>query len=186
MKRRIKAVVVDCVRGDITRQPEFDAIVNAANAQLLPGGGVAGAIHRAAGPGLASEAVPLGPVSPGEAVLTGAHDLPNRHVIHCLGPVYGRDEPSAELLAACYRNALELAEENGIASLVFPAISTGAFGYPLGEAARVALETIAATAPGLTRVRHVRFALLGRDALEAHERVLARLSAEEGGNMADT
>ncbi|MEJ2310811.1 MAG: macro domain-containing protein [Gemmatimonadales bacterium] len=186
MKRRIEAVVVDCVRGDITRQPEFVAIVNAANAQLLPGGGVAGAIHRAAGPGLASEAVPLGPISPGEAVLTGAHDLPNRHVIHCLGPVYGRDEPSAELLAACYRNALELAEQNEIASLVFPAISTGAFGYPLEEAARVALETIAATAPGLTHVRHVRFALFGRGALEAHERVLARLTAEEGENMADT
>jgi O-acetyl-ADP-ribose deacetylase (regulator of RNase III) len=186
MKRRIEAIVVDCVRGDITRQPEFDAIVNAANARLLPGGGVAGAIHRAAGPGLAGEAAPLGPISPGEAVLTTAHDLPNRHVIHCLGPVYGRDEPSAELLAACYRNALELAEENGIASLVFPAISTGAFGYPLREAARVALETIADTAPGLRRVRRVRFALFGRAALEAHERVLARLSAEEGEDVADT
>jgi O-acetyl-ADP-ribose deacetylase (regulator of RNase III) len=186
MKRRIEGIVVDCVRGDITRQPEFDAIVNAANAQLLPGGGVAGAIHRAAGPGLASEAVPLGPISPGEAVLTGAHDLPNRHVIHCLGPVHGRDVPSAELLAACYRNALELAEKNGIASLVFPAISTGAFGYPLREAARVALGTVADAAPGLAHVSRVRFALFGRDALEAHERVLARLTAEEGENVADT
>jgi O-acetyl-ADP-ribose deacetylase (regulator of RNase III) len=186
MERRIEGLVIDCVRGDITRQRQFEAIVNAANAELRPGGGVAGAIHRAAGPGLAREAVPLGPISPGEAVLTGAHDLPNRHVIHCLGPVFGRDEPSPELLAACYRNALELAEENGMASLVFPAISTGAFGYPLREAARVALETIAEMAPRLERVSRVRFALFGEDALDAHEEALARLAAEDGEKVDDT
>lgn len=186
MRASIGGITVECASGDITRQPEFEAIVNAANAKLLPGGGVAGAIHRAAGPGLASEAAPLGPISPGEAVLTGAHDLPNRYVIHCLGPVYGRDEPSGPLLAACYRNALRLAEENGIASIVFPAISTGAFGYPVPEAARVALETIADAAPGLTRVRRVRFALLGKDALEAHQRELARLVARGGEASADT
>lgn len=186
MERRIEGLVIDCVRGDITRQRQFEAIVNAANAELRPGGGVAGAIHRAAGPGLAREAVPLGPISPGEAVLTGAHDLPNRHVIHCLGPVFGRDEPSPELLAACYRNALELAEENGIASLVFPAISTGAFGYPLREAACVALETIAEIAPRLEHVSRVRFTLFGEDALEAHEEALALLAAEAGEKVDDT
>lgn len=187
MKRRIEGIVVECVSGDISRQPGFDAIVNAANAQLLPGGGVAGAIHRAAGPGLAAEAVPLGPLSPGEAVLTAAHDLPNRYVIHCLGPVHGRDEPSAELLADCYRSALQVAEKNDIASLVFPAISTGAFGYPLREAARVALKTIADVASDLRRVRHVRFALLGRESLEAHEEALTRLAnpRDQGDEVID-
>ncbi len=139
MKRKIGGTTIDCVRGDITKQLQFDAIVNAANAQLRIGGGVAGAIHRAAGPGLEREAAPLGPITPGDAVITGGHDLPNRYVIHCLGPVYGRDEPSEQLLAACYRNALRLADERGIESIVFPAISTGAFGYPMDAAARVAL-----------------------------------------------
>ena len=184
MKRRIAGIEVDCVHGDITQQPDFDAIVNAANARLLPGGGVAGAIHRAAGPGLAREAAPLGPITPGQAVLTGGHELPNRYVIHCLGPVYGRDEPAAELLSQCYRNALRLAEGSGIASIVFPAISTGVFGYPVREAARVALETIAEAAPGLASVRRVRFALFGRNALEAHERELARLAEDTGSSPA--
>ncbi|MFO7995007.1 MAG: macro domain-containing protein, partial [Marinobacter sp.] len=85
---------VECVRGDITRQDDIQAVVNAANAQLMPGGGVAGALHSAAGPGLAEECRPMAPIRPGEAVITGAHNLPNRFVIHCLGPVYGVDEPS--------------------------------------------------------------------------------------------
>ncbi|UCG75223.1 MAG: macro domain-containing protein [Gemmatimonadota bacterium] len=175
MQGHIGTVTIDCIRGDITRQPEFVAVVNAANARLLPGGGVAGAIHRAAGPGLAREAAPLGPIAPGEVVLTGAHHLPNRYVIHCLGPVYGRDEPAAEILARCYRGALELAERHGIESVVFPAISTGAFGYPLPAAARVAMEATAEVAPRLKRVRRVRFALFGAAALEAHERELSRV-----------
>ncbi len=93
MKRTFGAVTIECVRGDITSQDDVDAVVNAANARLETGGGVAGAIHRAAGPGLAEEARPLGPIEPGEAVITGGHDLPNRHVVHALGPVYGRDHP---------------------------------------------------------------------------------------------
>lgn len=105
------------------------------------GGGAAGAIHRAAGPGLAEECRPLAPIRPGEAVITGAQNLPNRYVIHCLGPVYGVDEPADELLASSYRSALELAEQNQIRSVAFPAISTGAFGYPMEPAARVAFET---------------------------------------------
>ncbi len=116
-------------QGDIANQPDMDAIVNAANAQLKTGGGVAGAIHRAAGPGLGDECRPLAPIKPGEAVITGAHKLPNKYVIHCLGPVYGRDKPEDKLLAACYENALRLADEQQIASLAFPAISAGAFGY---------------------------------------------------------
>ncbi|MGH8160897.1 MAG: macro domain-containing protein, partial [Gammaproteobacteria bacterium] len=128
---------------------------------LMPGGGVAGAIHRAAGSGLAEECRPLAPIAPGEAVVTGAHDLPNDWVIHCLGPVYGRDEPAAELLADCYANALRLADEKRMKSVAFPAISTGAFGYPAAEAAEVAAQAIAEAAPGLKTVRLVRFVLFG-------------------------
>src|SRR3712207_8008439 len=124
MRRAAHGVVVECVRGDITSQDDVAAVVNAANAELRSGGGVAGAIHRAAGPGLEEEARSLAPIAPGEAVMTGGHDLPNRHVIHTLGPLYGRDSPEAELLANCYRNSLALAEEGGIDSIAFPAIST--------------------------------------------------------------
>jgi O-acetyl-ADP-ribose deacetylase len=167
---------LELVQGDITDQGDVDAVVNAANAQLRTGGGVAGAIHRAAGPGLAQEAVPLGPIHPGEAVITGGHDLPNKHVIHALGPVFGRDEPSDALLAAAYRNALRVADEHGLASLAFPAISTGAFGYPLSEAARVALTTVLDELPRLANVRTVRFVLFSEGDLRVHERVLETLT----------
>jgi O-acetyl-ADP-ribose deacetylase (regulator of RNase III) len=175
MRREYGAVTVECVQGDITAQQDVDAVVNAANARLAPGGGVAGAIHRAAGPDLAEEAVPLGPIEPGEAVITGAHGLPNRYVIHTLGPVYGQDRPEAELLARCYRNSLALAEDNGAGSIAFPAISTGIFGYPAEEAAEVAMQTVREEAGGLERVRLVRFVLFGEKDLEVHERVLSRL-----------
>ena len=176
MRRSFEAVTVECVMGDITSQDDVEAVVNAANARLAPGGGVAGAIHRAAGPGLAEEAVPLGPIEPGEAVITGAHGLPNRYVVHTLGPVYGQDRPEAELLAACYRNSLALAEENGVESIAFPAISTGIFGYPVEEAAGVALGTIKDAADILERVRLVRFVLHSAADLEVHERVLSELT----------
>ncbi|MFW6027690.1 MAG: macro domain-containing protein [bacterium] len=171
-ERKFHGVTVECVQGDITRQPDMDAVVNAANAELRTGGGVAGAIHRAAGPGLYEECRPLAPIRPGDAVITGAHGLPNRHVIHCLGPVYGRDEPAGELLAACYRNALRLAGENGVTSVAFPAISTGAFGYPVEEAARVAFETILGDLPRLSPVKHIRFVLFGADDLRIHATAL--------------
>jgi O-acetyl-ADP-ribose deacetylase (regulator of RNase III) len=173
LRRSSGATTVECVRGDITAQDDVDAVVNAANARLGPGGGVAGAIHRAAGPGLAEEAMPLGPISPGEAVITGGHALPNRLVIHTLGPVYGQDRPEAELLARCYRNALALAEENGASSIAFPAISTGIFGYPVEEAADVALRTVREAAGGLRVVRLVRFVLFGEGDLRVHERALS-------------
>ena len=175
MRREFGAVRIECVQGDITSQGDVDAVVNAANARLAPGGGVAGAIHRAAGPGLAEEAVPLGPIEPGEAVVTGAHGLPNRYVIHTLGPVYGQDRPEAQLLARCYRNSLALAEDNDAGSIAFPAISTGIFGYPVDEAAEVALQTVREEAEGLERVRLVRFVLFGAIDLEVHENVLSRL-----------
>jgi O-acetyl-ADP-ribose deacetylase (regulator of RNase III) len=156
---------VECVQGDIASQHDLGAVVNAANAQLLPGSGVAGAIHSAAGPGLVEECRSLAPIRPGEAVMTGGHNLPNRYVIHCLGPVYGVDEPADELLADCYRNALRLADQQGLESVGFPAISTGVFGYPAREAARVALQTVRDTLPGLESVRRVRFVLFSEEDL---------------------
>ena len=172
--RTIGNVSIDCVEGDIVDQPDMDAIVNAANAQLLPGGGVAGAIHRAAGPGLAEECAPLAPIRPGEAVITGGHDLPNPHVIHCLGPVYGRDEPADVLLADCYRNALARAEENGLESVAFPSLSTGAFGYPVEAAAGIAVNTVVETAPTLQSVRRIRFVLHGESDHGIYARALER------------
>ncbi len=148
------------------------AVVNAANAQLRSGGGVAGAIHRAAGPGLEREARTLAPINPGEAVITGGHSLPNRYVIHTLGPVYGQDRPEDELLADCYRKSLALAEENELDSITFPAISTGVFGYPIEEAAEVALGTVVEEAQKLEHVRLIRFVLFGEKDLEVHEEVL--------------
>jgi O-acetyl-ADP-ribose deacetylase (regulator of RNase III) len=169
-------MTVEITRGDITKQEDVDAVVNAANAQLRTGGGVAGAIHRAAGPELEEETKPLAPIRPGEAVITGGHNLPNRHIIHCLGPVYGKDTPEDKLLADCYRNALERAEENELSSLAFPAISTGAFGYPVEEAARVAFQTVLDQAKQLSSVTRVRFVLYGKSDYDVHERVLAELT----------
>jgi O-acetyl-ADP-ribose deacetylase (regulator of RNase III) len=175
MRRTVHGVTIECVRGDITSQEDVAAIVNAANAQLQSGGGVAGAIHRAAGPGLEREARPLAPISPGEAVITGGHNLPNRYVIHTLGPVYGQDRPEDELLADCYRNSLALAEENELDSIAFPAISTGVFGYPVEEAAEVALRTVVEEAERLEHVRLIRFVLFGEKDHEVHEKVLAEI-----------
>jgi len=139
------------------------------------GRGVAGAIHRAAGPELAEECRPLAPIKPGEAVITGGYNLPNRYVIHCLGPVYGVDKPEDELLARCYRNALQLADEHKIDSVAFPAISTGAFGYPVEDAARVAYSAIVDTIPKLKHVKKIRFVLHGAKDLEVHEAELSAL-----------
>jgi len=166
---------LECIRGDIANQPGMDAIVAAANAELQSGGGVAGAIHRAAGPGLAKEGAAIAPIRPGQAVITGAHALPNRHVIHCLGPVYGSDEPGDELLASCYRQALELAAGHGCRSIAFPAISTGAFGFPAEAAAQIALETVVKALRANRPVEHVRFVLFSEDDHELYERVLLDL-----------
>ena len=173
-------VTVELTTGDIAKQSDVEAVVNAANAQLRTGGGVAGALHSAAGPGLAKETRPMAPIEPGEAVISGAHDLPNDHVIHVLGPVYGRDNPSDKLLRTGYENALRQAEENTIASVAFPALSTGAFGYPLDEAARIALETILDAAPDLDSVTHVRFVLFDETARSVHEKALSAVRDETG------
>ncbi|MGH2760015.1 MAG: macro domain-containing protein [Actinomycetota bacterium] len=174
MERRFGEVRLECVRGDITAQPDVDAVVNAANAQLAPGGGVAGAIHRVAGPGLYEECRALAPIATGRAVITGGHGLPNAWCIHALGPVYaGSSDPAAEL-ASCYREILDRAEERGLRSIATPAISTGIFGYPVEEAADVALRTIAGRAADLRSVRLVRFVLWGDEDYDAHAAALER------------
>lgn len=173
MKKVINGVELEVARGDIARQNDIAAVVNAANAQLMMGGGVAGALHRGAGPGLEEECRPLAPIKPGEAVITGGHNLPNEYVIHCLGPVYGRDEPADQLLAACYRNALNLAENHKIASIAFPAISSGAFGYPIKEAARIALQAVRDQIPQLEYVKKIRFVLYSQADCEIYEQILA-------------
>ncbi len=165
-------VVVECTQGDITQQKGIDAIVNAANAQLRPGGGVAGAIHRIAGPKLYEECKSLAPIKPGQAVITGAYQLPNRFVVHCLGPVYGLNKPENLLLAECYINALRIADEKGVVSIAFPAISTGIFGYPVNEAATVAFHSIRSKLAHLNQIKLIRMVLWDHHDYEIHQKVL--------------
>jgi len=173
--KTISGVTIECVKGDIAKQPDMTTVVNAANAWLKPGGGVAGAIHRAAGPGLEEECRSLAPIKPGQAVITGGHNMPNKYVIHCLGPRWGIDKPEDKLLADCYRNALKVADEHKIDSIAFPAISTGIFGYPIEEAAEVALKTIKEVIPTIKHVKKIRFVLHSDRDLKVHEKVLESL-----------
>ena len=166
---------ITVVQGDITRQ-EVDAIVNAANEHLRRGGGVDGAIHRAAGPELQRECAKIGGCPTGEARITKGYRLPARFVIHTVGPVWqggGRGEP--DKLAACYRNALQLAVENGAATIAFPGISTGVYGYPLEDANRVAIGTVRECLAAMPAIAEVRFVTFGEEATKTAERVLAEL-----------
>jgi O-acetyl-ADP-ribose deacetylase (regulator of RNase III) len=157
------AARIQIVRGDITRL-KVDAIVNAANESLLGGGGVDGAIHRAAGPGLLEECRKLRGCATGAAKITGGHRLPARHVIHAVGPIYsGGASGEADLLRSCYRESLRLAQEAGLTSIAFPCISTGVHGYPKSEACDIAVATVAEWLDARERPQMVTFCCFGDD-----------------------
>jgi O-acetyl-ADP-ribose deacetylase (regulator of RNase III) len=169
---------INVVQGDITKQT-VDAIVNAANERLRGGGGVDGAIHRAAGPELLEECIQIGGCPTGEARITKGYKLPARYVIHTVGPVWhggARGEP--EKLAACYRNSLRLAVENGAKSVAFPGISTGVYGYPPEDATKLAMATVKDCLAEMPEIEEVVFVTFSDQATETAQRVLAEL---EGG-----
>ena len=175
MKIQINDAVVEIIQGDITQQ-DTDAIVNAANESLLGGGGVDGAIHRAAGPQLLAECRTLNGCKTGDAKITRGYNLQARHVIHTVGPVYRdgkHNEP--QLLASAYRRSLELARENNLHSVAFPAISTGVYGYPMADAARIALTTMIDFLKSHDAPKLVRMVLFDANTRALHERVLQEL-----------
>lgn len=178
MQIKVGNSLLELVQGDITRQ-DTDAIVNAANRSLLGGGGVDGAIHDAAGARLLEECRTLGGCETGSAKITRGYKLQARHVIHAVGPVY-HDGTSgeAELLASAYRTSLELASQNNCASVAFPAISTGAYGYPMADAARIALRTIIDYLKQHSEIKLVRFVLYDARAFDTHRSTLEKLLAE--------
>jgi O-acetyl-ADP-ribose deacetylase (regulator of RNase III) len=176
MEVRVGQSTLELVEGDIT-QEDTDAIVNAANTRLVPGGGVDGAIHRAGGPAIEAEARQLGGCPTGEARITTGGKLKARYVIHTAGPVYKdgcHREP--ELLASCYRESLKLAAAKGLKTVAFPSISTGVYGYPLADAAKVALTTVRDFLAQHPEIERVRLVLFGRPAYEAYAEALKELS----------
>lgn len=180
MRARIDGAVVELVQGDIVTQ-DVDAIVNAANTSLLGGGGVDGAIHRAAGPELAQECQMLRGAKTGQAKITKGYRLPARHVIHAVGPVYTSGQRGeAELLANAYRNSMMRASEAGLKSVAVPAISTGIYRYPLEEAAEVSLRTVIEYLREHPGIELVRFVLWEKFTLEVFEAALRGMVGEEG------
>jgi O-acetyl-ADP-ribose deacetylase (regulator of RNase III) len=170
----IRDSVLELAEGDITQQ-DTEAIVNAANSSLLGGGGVDGAIHRAAGPELLAECRTLGGCPVGEARLTRGYRLKAKYVIHGVGPVYSGSPRDAGQLASVHQQALQLASEHGISSVAFPAISTGAYGYPMEEAAPIALATVINYLRQHPEITMVRFVLFGQQAYRAYEAALKTL-----------
>jgi O-acetyl-ADP-ribose deacetylase len=165
---------IQVVQGDIAKL-DVDAIVNAANTTLLGGGGVDGAIHRAAGPELLAECRTLGGCRPGEAKITGGYRLPARFVIHTVGPVWrGGEHGEPETLANCYRNSLQVAIENRVKTIAFPAISCGAYGYPIEKAARIAFKTTRDFLATSDEIRKVIFVVWGEDVYDAYREALQK------------
>ena len=163
---------IEILCGDITKL-DVDAIVNAANTTLLGGGGVDGAIHRAAGPELLAECRLLGGCKAGEAKITRGYRLPARLVIHTVGPIWrGGKHGEPETLANCYRSSLQIAVENGIKTIAFPAISCGAYGYPIPDAAQIALETVRDFLAAADRMDKVTFVVWGHDIYDAYQQLL--------------
>ena len=175
MQVKVGQSVLELVEGDITQQ-DTEAIVNAANKQLKVGGGVDGAINRAGGPKIQEEARKIGHCPTGQAVITTGGNLKAKYVIHAVGPIYldGR-QGEADLLASAYRESLKIAFAQGIKSLAFPSISTGVYGYPIPDAAKIALGTIKDYLSEHPEIELVRFVLFGKPTYEAFAKVLARL-----------
>jgi len=166
---------IEIQQGDITRL-KVDAIVNAANTSLLGGGGVDGAIHRAAGPGLLAECRTIGGCPTGEARITRGYNLPARHVIHTVGPVYRRTPDDSRLLTACYQNSLTLAVQHRIATIAFPAISCGVYGYPIREACRIAVDTTSNFLKTSEIIKMVSFILFSPGDYKVYQDYLTKLN----------
>jgi O-acetyl-ADP-ribose deacetylase len=170
---------IEIVQGDITTL-QVDAIVNAANEALAPGGGVCGAIHEKAGPELAEACARLGGCATGEAKITDGFALPARYVIHAVGPVWGGGERGeGQLLADCYSNALARADEHGLSSIAFPAISTGIYGFPPDRAALIAVRTVRDTLPSVPAVERVIFCCFGEESRALHEAALSATAPQD-------
>lgn len=179
LTKTVQGITIACVMGDITDQVDMEGVVNAANRDLRRGGGVAGAIHRAAGPGLEEECIPLAPIETGDAVITGGHGLPNKYVIHTLGPIYQAEVDPRRQLEKAYTHSLLVADKTGLTSLAFPAISTGIFGYPFAEGAQVAMETVKMVLPRLSSLTAIRFVLYGEDSYQAFAEAFENTFGEE-------
>ena len=166
---------ISIVEGDITKLA-VDAIVNAANNSLLGGGGVDGAIHRAAGPKLLDECITLNGCETGDAKITGGYNLPARHVIHTVGPIWrGGNYGEPEKLASCYRKSMEVAVANGVQTIAFPAISTGVYGYPLEEAAQIAISQVVECLEKMPEIKNVIFVLFGSENYDIYKAILSNL-----------
>jgi O-acetyl-ADP-ribose deacetylase (regulator of RNase III) len=169
-----KGIIIKIIKGNITEQ-STDAVVNAANKKLSPGGGVAGAIHSAAGPGLWEECKKIGHCETGEAVITRGYKLPAKWVIHTVGPVWSNSKEDSKMLISSYINSLALADSNNLRSISFPAISTGAFGYPLEDGAEIALQSVCEAAESLSSIKIVQFVLYDERAYNVFEKNLKDL-----------
>ncbi len=177
MKTKVGGATLELVQGDVTQQ-DTEAIVNAANASLLGGGGVDGAIHRVGGPKILAECRKLGGCKTGDAKITTGGNLTAKYVIHAVGPVYrGGRAGEAELLASAYRRSLETASENHVRSVAFPSISTGAYGYPMPDAARIALRTVIGYLNSHADIELVRFVLFGKEAFDTYAEALKEVLA---------